>query len=478
MKKIFTLLAAAAVSLSAMATTFTFTSASDLTQTKNGITVAIAKGSGSSAPAYYDNGLRLYASNTITVSGDDLSSISITFLKQGSKAYASLSASTGSLVSGGESTSDTDYKTDTWTGSGSSVTFTLGASGQRLIYQLVVNGDGSEVPGPGTPDTPSDLDPDFQYPDPTVLSVPSMTVQGDAYSFVENNVRVSSTNGAITESYFSVHAGYDLTFTAAKPIKGIVINGFVKKDYEATVDHGTISYLSPSTDTSADPVVVITDIDATSVTISNVKQLRCYSVEIYFSRNPEATVGGGSSNPNPGGGTQLNYDSAEVIYESEYSEAIGEPNYTIFLFNAAEPYVPYFALDIYPESKDNIAGTYTWDDYTLGDYCYYVFGLGDEDMLWVDGGEVRITKNGDSYTISGNLLLEDQKTYTISYTGKPDFYTDDEYYGDGGDESGVEAIAPAEENDSEGIMYDLMGRRVSKGFRGIYIRNGKKGVAF
>ena len=80
--------------------------------------------------------MRMYANNTITVSGANLTAIQIVFAKQGTKAYASLAVSEGNLVSGGESTSAEDLKTDSWTGNASSVVFTLGASGQRLIAQL------------------------------------------------------------------------------------------------------------------------------------------------------------------------------------------------------------------------------------------------------------------------------------------------------------------------------------------------------
>ena len=440
MKKLFTLLVGALCCFSAMATTFTFTSAESVTQTIGGYTVKIEKGSGNNAPAYYDNGLRLYASNTITISGTNLTNIELTFSMQGSKAYAELTANLGTLVSGGASTSPTDLKTDTWTGNTKSVTFTLGASGQRLINKIVVNGDGSEggntgggnenPSGPTDPDSPS-LNPDYIYAEPTVVKVPSTKVQGAEYTFIDNNIEVSCTKGAITENYFSAHAGFAMTFTATKNIKGIVINGFVKKDFTATTDHGKISYLTPSEDKEANPVVVITDVNSKSVTIDCVKQLRCYNVEVYFDENPEATVSGA-----PGSGEEitLNFDSADAVYESEYAEMIGEANYSIFLYNESDPEIPYFALDIYPVSKDNLAGNYTWDDSTLGDYTYYVYGYSEEDLTWAEDGEVTITKSGTNYTISGSILCDNGNTYNISFTGQMPIYTDDEYYGEEGGE--------------------------------------------
>lgn len=482
MKKFFTFLASTLLLCgSASATTFNFTSDESVSQTADGYTVKIDKGSGNNAPKYYDNGLRLYAQNTITVSGEDLTRISITFSMQGSKEYASLTASAGSLVSGGTSTSANEKVTDIWTGSASSVTFTLGSTGQRLIYSLVVNGTPGEEETPSNPgggdDTPgtggdsSELNPDFQYPEPTLVGNPGITVQGDAYSFVESNVLVACTKGAVTADYFSAHAGFDLTFTATRPIKGIVINGMVKKDFEATATSGSLSYLTPDEDTTADPVLVLTDVNAKSVTISCVKQLRCYGVEIYFDSNPEATVGGGGT-PGTGESVNLTFDSAEAVYESEMVEWYGWPNYSVFLFNAAQPDIPYFGLDLYPDTEDLTPGVYTWDDYSLGDYTYYVYGYGDDDYTWAEGGSVTLAKSGNIWTITGTIPCDNGNTYNISFKGEMPVYLDKDYYDDGDDDTAVGTVEA--DNVPDSPAYDMLGRKVGKNYRGIVIRGGKK----
>lgn len=472
MKKFFTLIAAVACAFSAMATTFNFSS-STASQTIDGITVTLSKANGSNEPAVYSDHVRLYAGNTITISGGNLTNASLSFTKQGSKAYAELSASTGKLMSGGESTSNDDVKTDTWTGNTSSVTFTLGATGQRIITRIVVNGDGSEPDPsdpsePSEPDVPGSLDPDYLYAEPTIVNVPAKTVQGEAYTFISNNIEVSCTKGAISDTYFSAHAGFDMTFTATQRIKGIVINGFVKKDFTATCDHGTISYLTPGQDREANPVVVITDVNSKTVTISCVKQLRCYTVEVYFEENPEATVEGGSA----GSDKDFVFDSADAVYESEFSQYVG-PNYSIFLYNASSPEYPYISLDIYPATQDDITGTYSVEDYTLGDYTYYAWGEGDYDAAWALSGTVTITKNANGlYDIKGQFLGDDYVTYNFSYTGTPYFYTDDEYYyGD----SGVENIeTETKALDPNAPMYDLNGHKVNKDYKGIIIQKGRK----
>lgn len=484
MKKICIVLLAMVAYASAMATTFTFTSSSDVSQTKDGITVTLSKASGNNDPFFSSSEeMRLYAHNTITVKGSSLTSISLTFSKQGSKDYASLSASPGTLASGGTSTSATDFKTDLWTGSAPQVTFTLGSSGQRIITQIVVNGTGSESGDPSTPtdpeepDTPSTLDPDYKYDEPTSIITPGTTVQGDSYWFIDNNIQVSCTRGAVNDSYFSAHAGFDMTFSATQPIKGIVINGFVKKDFEATVDHGKVSFLCPDADSEGNPVVVITDIDSKNVTISCVKQLRCYEVQVYFDANPDTAVSGGSGASST---VDLTFDSADAVYESEYVEWIEEENYSIFLYNASAPDVPYVALDIYPAAKDNLVGTYQMSDYSLGDYCYYVYGTGEYDNTWAESGQITIEKSGSNYTITGYLICDNKVRYNISFSGPMPIYLDsDYYYGEGDDEedsvSDITIDASAETKlDPNAPMYNVIGQRVTSTYRGIVIQNGHK----
>lgn len=120
---------------------FTFTSSAAVT--KDGVTVTFAKGNGQNAPAWNSgsNHLRLYASNTIVVSAPTktITKIEYVFTRQGDKTYATASCGT-SYTSGGTSTSSTDPKTDTWIGTvtNSSVTVTLGTSGQRVIKSIKV----------------------------------------------------------------------------------------------------------------------------------------------------------------------------------------------------------------------------------------------------------------------------------------------------------------------------------------------------
>lgn len=123
------------------------------------------------------------------------------------------------------------------------------------------------------------------------------TYNNIAYEFTANGITVSCTKGANRSTYFGCNANESLTVSAERNIKGISINGFVKKDYTATVSAGNVTFVEALDTITANPVVTITDINAKSVTISNTKQLRCFSMTVYFDANPDVIPGGGGDDP-------------------------------------------------------------------------------------------------------------------------------------------------------------------------------------
>ena len=112
--------------------------------TSGTVTFNAAIGNGANAPAVNSGLLRLYAKNTITIedSAKPISKIEIVFTKQGNKTYnTTLTADSGTVASGGASTSGEKPVTDTWTSSTTptkKVVFTLGTSGQRVIKSVKV----------------------------------------------------------------------------------------------------------------------------------------------------------------------------------------------------------------------------------------------------------------------------------------------------------------------------------------------------
>lgn len=316
MKKIFSLLLTFSFAFTAFAETeFTFTSADNMSQDKDGITLTIAQGSGTTAPTFqnpfylseYHPEMRLYVGNTITISSTTpLTNIQMVFaLATSGKEYADLTASTGTLITGGTSTDKTDWKVDSWTGSATSVVFTLSSGKQRQIKHILIDGEPIViVPEEDILPTEADLVTDFIYPEPTIVGVPDTTIIKKEYAFIRNNILVHCEQGSILKAeadsnpdddeddshpaYFNCNADYHITFTATQNIKGIAIDGYVRKAFDASCDHGSITYLTdPDKDEEGAPALVIQDINAKSVTLTCPKQIRCYLLRVYFVENPD-----------------------------------------------------------------------------------------------------------------------------------------------------------------------------------------------
>lgn len=171
-------------------------------------------------------------------------------------------------------------------------------------------GEGGEGEGGGDA---TDLDPNYTYAEPTVVTCPENKGNNMAYSFIQNNIKVECSTGAMTDNYFGCNAGQTITFTATKAIKGISIDGYVKKGFDIDVSAGSVEYYSDDEeDVEANPVVLITDIDAKTVTLNCVKQMRCYNVSFYFVENPDGDI-------DDGGGDEG--DEGDYTYEYEPTEA-------------------------------------------------------------------------------------------------------------------------------------------------------------
>lgn len=306
MKKIFSFVTTIFFALCVFAETeFTFTSAADLNQTKDGITVLMAQGGNASNgpefknPFYleeYHPEMRLYAKNTITVSGSNLTNIQLVFAKSNAsgKEYAGLSASVGTLTSGGTSADATDWKVDKWTGNATNITFTLGDKGQRQIQRIVIDGAPIVIiPEEEQLPTEADLNDTYIYAEPTAVSPKDTTVLKKEYAFIDNNILVHCTQGSILKenktegseypAYFNVNENQQLTFTATQAIQKIEIDGYLRKAFTATCDKGNMSTkASEDFEVELDNAVVITGIKANSVTLTCAKQLRCFEVRVYF----------------------------------------------------------------------------------------------------------------------------------------------------------------------------------------------------
>lgn len=281
------------------------------------------------------------------------------------------------------------------------------------ISKIVVTADeigtstGGDTPGTGEGGN-TDLDPNYTYAEPTVITPTGAVGSNAAYSFVQNNIRVDVTTGGQYEDYFGCNAGNKITFTATKNIKAVVVNGYVKKDFSATASSGEIMYVDASEDyVENDPVLAVLDVNSKKLTINCDKQLRCYSVEIYFDENPDVDLETGDDE-------EYNFD-----YEPDAATTL---NIT-FTDMEADDYSDFFGFyytDLYFMNDDyemEVAAFAPFDEETVLAPGTYEINDSYED------GTVQASPGGDdmydypTYIATGFVYDEeyDEWTYTKSY---------------------------------------------------------------
>ena len=131
---------------------------------------------------------------------------------------------------------------------------------------------------------------------------PTNTTAGDPITLTINGIQIDYTGalGAANPTAtppipadFRVFAGKTLTLTATSNISKVVIAGKAnKKDFTATVDKGTVttgaSYAEITEKAElTDPLIVVENINATSVTLTVGKQLRAYMIEVTLGEGGE-----------------------------------------------------------------------------------------------------------------------------------------------------------------------------------------------
>lgn len=429
MKKLYTIFLLVCFALGVYAETeFTFTSSADLNQEKDGITVVLGKGSNTQAPTVgtdYETGMvemRMYTNNTITVSSEDaLTNIQLVFAKRGAKAYAGLSANPGTLTPGGESTSITDWKVDSWAGSATQVVFTITGSGQRNLRSIVIDGDPvvivpeEEAPLP----TEDDLDWTYEYQEPEIVHTPDTNIFHKEYAFIDGNILVHCDSGSINKAQnekpaaFSCIQNRSITFTATQYIKGIAVKGTLKKNHETSTSRGDISYyIDENEEPTGDPVLVVRNINAMSVTLTCTKNISFEEVKVYFEENPDPV---GTEIDVPGETFFLEYDTASVEYDPDESES-GKHVYSLYIWDKTNEYI-YLTLDINVPEQNKFVGTYAIESGNMTEESFFQYGEEYEDYSYATEGQMVIRKENGAYIISGYITCENKNTYNFSYTG-------------------------------------------------------------
>ncbi len=402
--------------------TFTFAGKDDLEQSKSGISLTFAKGSGSSDPAWISNSnqLRVYANNTITVSGSEIKKIELTCgLGKTDKAYADMVADCGSLVSGGESSAVGEFKTDTWTGSANKVVFTIG-TGQREIKSIVVYTDG-DTPTPPTPSGDVTIT-GLNYADAIFYADETY---GDYWAF--DFYKELDEEGYILAPY--VYFVCNESTTSGTKIAGAWTA--YDSGYFATDDEESGIYTDETTPVGSLTVTCVSkgvynfvgsfvgeDGKTYTWTLNNM-EVYAYNGDTY----EDITLTDGGT-PTPGDTTALTMlDAFEFGYYASYSEE-GAYNYSLNIYNSQdENYVPYVSFDIYTEAQGEFTGKFSAEGGNLGlDYSVF-FPDAESEGEYFTSATVTITEGeGDDLVIEGIFTTEEGKTYTFSVTAEPYIY--------------------------------------------------------
>ena len=258
--------------------------------------------------------------------------------------------------------------------------------------------------------------------DPIIIQAPDTFVNKGSLTFTEQGITFSLPQcsaypashewNSLHKTYFACLAGGTMTISAERAIKGIAINGWVRKNFSASCDHGTINYLSDAyDDAEGNPVLTISDIDATSVAITCNNQLRCFEVRVYFEQNPDSI---GGTTPPVGEVYFFEYDTIDFAYNSEFSSE-NHYDYYLYLWDKSDEN-RYVGIDLITTEQDVFEGMYSFEAGNMTDDSFYQFGENYEDYSYATEGQMVINQNEDgSYSISGYITCENGDTYNFSY---------------------------------------------------------------
>lgn len=257
---------------------------------------------------------------------------------------------------------------------------------------------------------------------PIIISAPDTVINKTAYTVQTQGVSISVSYGSaypathewnnVGQTYFACLAGGSMTISCADSIKGVAINGWVKKNFSAESDYGTIDYLSDAyDDTTGEPVLTIKNIDNDSVTITCANQLRCFSVEVYFTENPGDISGEVSDTVRF---TAVTVEAADYSEDTTFSEP---GHYSYWLSLAPAEVYPTVWLDMYASVQGDLSGEYSLYNFNVGDYTYVQLSPNELDYEYAYDQEFTIRKTEAGYHIEGWIVCENEVRYEFVYDG-------------------------------------------------------------
>ena len=258
--------------------------------------------------------------------------------------------------------------------------------------------------------------------EPVIITPPDTFLYKTNFTLEDQGITIALTNGSVYPAEHSYnnfgidciicYAGASITFSAEQNIKGLAINGNTKKNFSATCNNGTIDYLSDDAeDSTGEPVLTVSDIDATSVTISCDNQLRCFSIEVYFLENPEGTQGEVMDTVRF---TAVTAEAADYSNDPTYSS---EGYYSYWLNLAPAEGYPQVWLDMYAAVQGDLSGEYSLYNYNVGEYTYVQLSADELDYEYAYDQAFTITHIDNGYHVEGYIIADNDIQYEFVYDG-------------------------------------------------------------
>ena len=405
--------------------------------TENGVTVSFDKGTNGNAPKYYDSGsaVRMYGSNTMTVSagGKTIISIELTF--------------GGSDGTNAITTDVPTYAEPSWTGEAGSVTFTIGGTtGQRRIKAITVKY--SDDAAPSTP-----VNPTFTVPETLSVEVGAtekinVTTNTDGaitYTSANTAVATVAADGTVTgvaagSTTITVAAAATSAYNATSATVAVTVtevdntlHTIVVADYASTsFMAGVYSFTAAKAGATNDPAYNATSKDLRiyakgTLTVANSKE---NMTKIVFNLSAQGlkrlapiTASTGTIATQAKGDTKVTWtgNASEVVFTVGDKADFGTDGNTSngqLCFTTVDV-SPWSDGDVQPKTLSSIEVSGQKITFTVGDE--FTFG-GTITAVYSDGS--RSTVDVSDVTISGyDMSTAGEQTVRVTYQGKYVDYT-------------------------------------------------------
>lgn len=454
---------------------------------------SIPKGwTASVAPKSYETtgdarGTQFDQSATLTLSGvSDVTEVTIVASCNYDKApnTYTLSVAVGNKSFGSYTLEKVINETFTFSGADASgdLVVTITRNGKKSLWVKSITVEGTV---PAQQDPADRLDKDYVYPADPVMILPKDSLGKMEIDTVINNILLSCASGAFYKTDIRVMASSAITFTATKPIKAIRIDGGNRKAFSATASAGTLTYaVDYEADIeSAEPVLLIKDIDTSSVQLICDKQLQMQKIYIYFDANPDVEIDTEdevvpleSCNISSTGA----WNFVAEYTKREYLWTVGSVTFILWTNPdwqmMSDGYVygegggVQFNLDFNPSNILDWSGTYTIEDGINSFYTYvYEYIPGETEgedqaiMYMFTEGSITLSANGDNYDLEYSL----KDTEGDLHQGKVISVCSE-----GGQPQAIDLIeVPLDIN---APMFNILGQPIDANYNGIIIQNNHK----